>query len=92
MHAVVVTVKIAAGQSDNARKSLQSDVVPRVKQAPGLVRGYWTLSDDAMNGTSVVVFESKAQADAAAQMVRQQPPPGGVTLNSVEVREVVAHA
>jgi hypothetical protein len=89
MHAVVVTVKIAAGQSDAARKGLHDQVLPRVKQTPGLVRGYWTLSDDKLNGESIIVFGTKAQADTAAQMVRSQPPLPAVTLNTVDVREVV---
>jgi hypothetical protein len=92
MHAVIVTVSIAAGQSDSARKGLHDEVLPRVKQTAGLVRGYWTLSDDALKGLSVVVFDTKTHADAVAQMVRTQPPPTAVTLNTVEVREVVGEA
>ena len=90
MHAVYVTVNIAAGQFEHSRKALQEQVVPRVKQAPGVVKGFWTVRDDSAQGASIVVFDSKEHADAAAEMVRTQPPPPGVTLNSVEVREVVA--
>jgi hypothetical protein len=38
MHAVVVKVTIS--QPDPAR--LREEVVPRVKQMPGFVAGYWT--------------------------------------------------
>ena len=90
MHAVFVTVNIASGQFEQARKALHEQVVPRVKQAPGVVKGYWTVRADAAQGASIIVFNTKEQAEAGAEMVRSSPPPPGVTLNSVEVREVVA--
>ncbi len=46
MHAVVTTVNIAAGEFENARKSLHETVVPRVSKAPGFVRGVWRHIDD----------------------------------------------
>ena len=91
MHAVYVTVNIAAGQFENARKHLHVEVVPRVKQAPGLVKAYWTVGAGATQGVSLLVFDTQPHAEAAS-MVRQGPPPPGVTLNAVEVREVVADA
>jgi hypothetical protein len=90
MHAVYVTVNIAAGQFEQARKALHEQVIPGVKQAPGIVRGFWTVRGDTTQGASMVVFDSKEHAETAAQMVRQQTAPPGVTLNTVEVREVVA--
>ena len=92
MYAVTSTVKIAQGQFDNARNSLHKDVVPRVKQAPGFVKGYWTIDGEQTRGHSMVVFDSKAHAEAAAQMARSGPMPAGVTMGSVDVREVVADA
>lgn len=92
MYAVVTTVSIAPGQSDGARKTLNEQVVPRVKQAPGFVKAFWTIRDDATQGTSMAVFTTKEAAESALAMVRNSPPPPGVTMNSVEVREVVAEA
>jgi hypothetical protein len=92
MHAVVVTANIDAAQVDGARKHLREVVVPRVKTAPGLVKAYWSLRADSANGISFIVFDSKEHAEGAADMVRSAPPPPGVTLGSVEVREVVAEA
>ena len=40
----------------------------------------------------MAVFRTKQDAENAMTMVRNSPPPPGVTLNSVEVREVVAEA
>jgi hypothetical protein len=91
MHAVVVEVSISDFES--ARKGLQEMVVPRAKQAPGFVAGYWTRSDEGNNGLSMLVFESEGNAQAAAEMIRTSiERPEGVTLDNVEVREVVANA
>jgi hypothetical protein len=90
MHAVVVHATIAPGQMDAARTALHDQVLPRVRQAPGLVKGYWTRNADGTNGISVVVFNSQSDAENAAGMVRSTPPPPGVTLGTIEVREVIA--
>jgi hypothetical protein len=92
MHGVLVTANIAAGQFEAARQGLHEQVLPRVKQAPGLVKGFWTRNGDGTQGISLVVFDTKEHAEGAANMVRTTPPPPGVTLAGVEVREVVADA
>jgi hypothetical protein len=93
MHAVVVSVTIADGQFDGARKALNENVVPQVTKAPGFVKGYWTVGSDRRSGTSIVIFKTQADAENAANNVRSQPTPApGVTLGHVEVREVVAEA
>ena len=90
MYAVVVNVSIAPGQFPAARKALNEQVVPRVKQAPGFVKGYWTVRDDSSQGTSMAVFRTKQDADSAVAAIRSAPPPPGVSVNSAEVREVIA--
>jgi hypothetical protein len=92
MHAVVVAVKIDPEQSDASRTVLKNEVVPRVSQAPGFSSGYWTAADDQTNGLSMVLFDTKDNAQAAANMVSTMPLAPGVTIDSVEVREVVAQA
>lgn len=89
MHAVVVRVSIS--DPENAQKELTERVVPRVSQAPGFVAGYWTRADDGSNGQSMIVFESEEAARNAADQIPGQVPQG-VTLESAEVREVVASA
>jgi phosphoribosylamine-glycine ligase len=89
MHAVLtnVTIKDVA----TAEEYLRDQVVPNVKQAPGFVAGYWMR--DEGEGKGVVVFESEDAARQAAERISErvgQNP--GVTLNSVTVGEVVAHA
>jgi len=87
VHAVVVRVTI----SDNevAESHLREQVVPGVSQAPGFVTGYWTRKDNS--GVAMVVFESEDAAKAMSERVPSMVP-DVVTLEDVEVREVVAHA
>jgi len=89
MHAVVVKVSIS--DADGAQKGLEEKVVPRVSQAPGFVAGYWTRSDDKSNGQSMLVFESEESARGVAERIHSDVPEG-VTIESTEVREVVASA
>jgi heme-degrading monooxygenase HmoA len=87
MHAVVVQVTITDPES--SEPALREQVVPRVSQAPGFVAGYWTRKDNT--GLSMTVWESEEAASSAGEMVRSTAPEG-VTVESVEVREVVANA
>ena len=91
MYAVVVRVKVK--DVEQAQQVLESEVVPQVSAAPGFQAGYWTRSGDGSdtNGLSMVVFDSENNARAAADRVRGMVPET-VTLDSVEVREVVASA
>ena len=92
MHAVVV--KVAINDFEIARPILENEVVPRVSGAPGFVAGYWTRSLDGANGMGTVVFDSEGSARQASEMIRAaaSDPNGGVSLQDVEVREVVASA
>jgi len=91
MHAVVVKVNI--DDFEKGRQFLTEQVVPRVSQAPGFVAGYWTRSEDGSGGLSMMVFESEDAARAVVQMMESQSPMDeGVTIEGIEVREVVANA
>jgi hypothetical protein len=91
MHAVVV--KVTINDFDTAQEMLRDEVVPRAAGAPGFVTGYWTRSEDGSNGLAMVVFESDEAARAASEMIRSQAGQReDVTLDDVELREVVANA
>ena len=87
MHAVVVNVTISDPEA--SANELRENVVPQVKQAPGFVTGYWTRKDNS--GVSMVIFESEEQAQTMSERVPAMVP-DTVSLQNVEVREVVAHA
>ena len=90
MHAVVGTVTIH--DFERGLPVLREHVVPRVKQAPGLINAYWMRSADN-RGMSVIVFETQEAAEALARIIAAEgPPTDAVTLDGVEVREVVAQA
>ena len=91
MHAVAV--KVTIGDVESAQKELHERVVPSVAGAPGLVAAYWTRSDDGSNGLSMLVFETEDAARAMADRIRGADwMPEAVTLDSAEVREVIANA
>lgn len=87
MHAVVVNVTISDEEGSVA--ALRGQVVPRISQAPGFVAAYWTRKGNS--GLSMSIWESDDAANAASEMVRSAAP-AGVSVDSVEVREVVASA
>jgi hypothetical protein len=87
MHAVIVRVTI--NDPEAAESALREQVVPGVSQAPGFVAGYWTRKDNG--GLSMLIFESEEAASGMSDRVRAMIP-DAVTLEGIEVREVVAHA
>ena len=94
MHALVTRVTIH--NADATREALNSQVVPGISGAPGFKTGYWTwpTGGEASNGLAMAIFDSEEHARAAGDRVRAvaNARPEDVTLDSVEVREVVASA
>jgi len=92
MHAVVVRVTV--NDFEIARPILENEVVPRISSAPGFVAGYWTRSSDGANGLATIVFDSEESAQQGSEMIRAAAsnPNGGVSLQDIEIREVVASA
>jgi hypothetical protein len=87
MHAVVVRVTVSDREA--ADHYVREEIASAVPQAPGFVAGYWTRKVDS--GLGMAVFESE---DAAETMSRWVPSMAAdfVTVEDVEVREVLAHA
>lgn len=95
MHALVVRVTIH--NLDRTRDVLNNQVVPQVSSAPGFKTGYWTWATgggESTNGLSMIIFESEENARAAGDRISAiaADAPDDVTLDGVEVREVVASA
>jgi EmrB/QacA subfamily drug resistance transporter len=92
-HAVIGTVEIDAQRIDEGIDLFTSFAIPNAKDAPGFVSGTWYRSADDTRGHSVVLFDSDANARAAAKHLAQATPLGTpVRLVSVEVCEVEAEA
>jgi hypothetical protein len=94
MYALVVRVTIH--NVDRTRDVLNNQVVPQVSGAPGFKAGYWTWGTGGgeTNGLSMIIFDSEENARGAGDRVSAiaADAPGDVTLDGVEVREVVASA
>jgi hypothetical protein len=89
VHAAIVRANIPA-VNETRIKNLKEQIVPMISGMPGFVAGYWCDAVDD-RGVAFVVFQDEASAKAAA------PPVGtdmgdGVTIESVEYREVLASA
>ena len=87
MHAVVVKVTIQ--DQEAAHAALHDKVIPQISQAPAFVTGYWTERDNS--GMAMIVFDSEDAATGASKMIPGTVP-DSVTLEDVEVREVIGHA
>jgi hypothetical protein len=94
MHALVVRVTI--NNADRTREVLNNQVVPQVSGANGFKTGYWTWSTGGggLNGLSIIIFDSEEDARVAGDRISAIAADASddVTLDGVEVREVVASA
>ncbi|MDQ3857632.1 MAG: hypothetical protein M3327_04170 [Actinomycetota bacterium] len=87
MHAVVV--RSTLHDLERATTFLREETLPRVRQAPGLVGAQWVRIDEN-TGTSMLTFESEQAAQAAVERLRSnQPPADALTIESVQIGEVV---
>jgi hypothetical protein len=89
VHAVIGRVNIELGRENEAQEFLTANVVPMVKQSPGLVGGYWLAPQDG-KGLGITIYETEDAARKAVEMAQQGPRPEYVTWDSIEVREVIA--
>jgi hypothetical protein len=90
VHAVVVDVTLEAEPTLESLAVLQNEVVAGVKASPGCIAGYWLEPVDG-KGHSIVLFDTEEHARAAAPPLGAAPMPG-VTIDSVDIRAVIATA
>ena len=93
MYALLVEVNATESHIEAAREVLPQFAVPAAREQ-GAKGGYW-LAPQGGRGVAVQVFETEEEAQKAAAMFQVgQPPmpnaPEGVTVKTVEVREVLA--
>ena len=90
MHAALVRLTIDPERAPAAAEALMSDILPRVRSAPGFVAGYWLEPADG-HGLSIVLFESEEQARQATPPASSWAAPG-IEIIGVEFRRVAATA
>lgn len=93
MYAVFTEVNANESHLEAGREFLAQNAAPMAR-ASGAKAGYW-LAPQGDRGVTIVVFETEDEARTAAAMFRvgEPPMPGapeGVTVKTVEVREVLA--
>jgi hypothetical protein len=93
MYAVFTEVNATEAHIEQGREVLPQYAAPMAREH-GAKGGYW-LAPQGGRGVAVVVFETEEEAkQAAAMFTVGQPPmpnaPEGVTVKTVEVREVLA--
>jgi hypothetical protein len=87
-HAVIIPAQFI---DKSAARSELDGLVSRISSMPGFVAGYW-VAMPGDRGTAMIVFDSHDAAQAFVVSVRSGPPYYWVTLGSIEVGEVWAHA
>jgi hypothetical protein len=93
MYAVFTEVNANESHTEAGREFLPQHAAPMARER-GAKGGYW-LAPQGGRGVAIVVFATEEEARAAAAMFRVgEPPmpdaPEGVTVKTVEVREVLA--
>ena len=90
MFAVVTKVELPADETiERGRKELETNVIPMIRQIPGFVSAVFLSPSEGNEGLSVLVFQTKEQAEGAVQQQRIEPP---LKLISNDIREVAASA
>ncbi len=92
MFALFIEVNADESHVPEARKMLPEVAVPGAKES-GAIGGYW-LAPSGGRGLSVTAYDSEEQAREASTGFTVGEPVGlveGVTVRTVEVREVLAH-
>ena len=93
MYAMFIEVNADESHTEAARDTLPRFAVPMARDA-GAKAGYWLAPQDG-RGLAVVVFDTEDEARAAAARIEVGKPPmpdapAGVTVKTVEVREILA--
>ena len=90
MYAVVVREIGQREAIEGSVELLESSLMPRVRQAPGIVSASF-LSDGEGATLNILVFESEEAARAALELTRNAPRPGFLELKSADLYRVLTH-
>jgi hypothetical protein len=93
MYAVLVTLEIDATRMDEAMQVLNGFAIPTITKGAGYVSGTWMRSGDGTRGHSLHLYETEADASAAAERAAAGGPPGApIRFVSADVFEVIAQS
>ena len=80
------------GDPELHQKVLHEELIPTVSAMPGFQSGRWCRSVDGKTGIGTVVFDTQANAEAAAERARTNRPAAAPTITSAGIYEVVGEA
>jgi hypothetical protein len=86
MYAAIVKLTIDPAQAPAAAAAFTSDILPRIRSAPGLVAGYFLDPADG-RGFAFMVFDSEANARGSTPLTADWSAPG-VTIEGSEYRRI----
>ena len=90
MYAVLTTVDVEPGHEREGIEHLEKNVIPGIRQAPGIVGAYWLAPVDNQ-GLVIFLVENEGAAEGLAQAMPNAPMADFAKLASVQVIEVLAH-
>ena len=89
MYAVLVSMSIPPEREEESIVFLRENVLPVIRQTPGIVGGYWLKRPDGSDGVALTIFESEDAARASMEGMNNAPRPDYVTFTGADLLEVV---
>ena len=87
--AVVIYTNLTGVALEDRLTFLNEQVVPRVKERSGFRTARFLRSLDGATGVASLIFDTEADAQAQLDFVATNPLPGGPTITSTAVFEVI---
>ena len=91
-YGLIVQVAFDDGDPELHEKLLHEEVIPAASSQAGFQRGVWYRATDGKTGIGTVVFDTEANAEAAAERMRSDRPPTAPRVTSAGIYEVVGEA
>jgi hypothetical protein len=85
MHTMIVRMTIDPHFMSAVTRHFTDDVAPWASTRQGFVNGQWLVHEGESAAAGIIVFESCAAADAAAEQVRGAGPSQGLPWSIVDV-------
>jgi hypothetical protein len=80
VYAQFTEVEFGPGRHDAATQMLNEVLIPRIKEAPGFVRGTWFADDGS--GRGVIIFQTEGQARQGMEALASIPMEGVTVIHS----------
>ena len=93
MFAVMGTWTMDQSHRERQRAMLHDHIVPGVRQAGGLINGYWSDDPNSDRSFTFIVFDTREAADAFASSVRgnsEAQRESGVTMIDLVILDITA--